>query len=71
MTLFGGIGAAVLLMNFYFLFTDPAVSGYSVTSFLVIVATYIFFIATYFVVKAQRKRQGIDLAYVFKEIPPE
>ena len=71
MSVFGGIGAAVLLMNFYFLFTDPAVSGYSLTSFLIIVATYIVFIALYFVVKAQRKRQGIDLSYVFAEIPPE
>jgi amino acid transporter len=71
MSLFGGIGAAVLLMNCYFLFTDPAVSGYSLTSFLIIVVTYIFFIAAYFVIKAKRKRQGIDLNYVFQEIPPE
>jgi len=71
MSIFGAIGAAVLLMNFYFLFTDPAVSGYSLTSFLVIVATYIFFIASYYIIKAKRKSQGIDLNYVFQEIPPE
>jgi amino acid transporter len=71
MSLFGGLGAAVLLVNFYYLFTDPAVSGYSLNSFLIIVATYLLFIAIYYVTKSQRKKEGIDLNYVFAEIPPE
>ena len=52
MTLFGGIGVAVLLLNFYYLLTDPAVSGESANSSIVIVCSYVFFVAFYYAVRA-------------------
>jgi APA family basic amino acid/polyamine antiporter len=38
--IFGLIGALALLVNFYFIFTDPVVSGFSVGSLIVVVVTY-------------------------------
>ena len=73
MTIAGFFGTIALLIVFYFLFNSPVV-GISVGSLIgtsVIVLTYILGIIIYYVAKVYRKREGIDLAYAFKQIPPE
>jgi len=71
LSILGGIGAILLLVNFYYLFASPAVSGVSPMSAVVVSVSYVIFIVLFYIVKAYRKSQGIDLRYVFQEIPPE
>jgi APA family basic amino acid/polyamine antiporter len=71
MSLFGILGAVTLSVVFYFLLRDPAVSGASQTGVGIVTVVYLLGIAGYYVVRSIRKRRGIDLGLVFKEIPPE
>jgi len=57
----------------YFLYNSPVV-GISAGSLLgtgVVILVYVLGIVLYYGAKAFRGRQGIDLLYVFRQIPPE
>ncbi len=71
MSLAGILGIISLLVVFYYLLANPAVSGASTAGIAIVVSTYIIAVLLYYGVKAYRKRQGLDLSLVFKQIPPE
>lgn len=56
---------------FYYLLLDPDVSGVSGPGSIAVITVYLVAAVIYFGMKALRKRQGYDLALVYKEIPPE
>lgn len=72
MTLIGIITFAYLLWMIYASYAYPAVGGYitsaTVETFLSVVIAGI---VIYYVAKYYRKRSGLDLALVYKSIPPE
>jgi len=47
------------------------VSSGSIVSSFIVVLVYIIGFVIYYAAKLYNKKQGIDLAFVFKEIPPE
>jgi amino acid transporter len=73
MSIAGLLGTLALLVVFYELFASPVV-GVSQGSLIgtgIVVVTYIVGISIYYAAKAYRKREGINLDYVFRQIPPE
>jgi amino acid transporter len=71
MSLIGLLGAIGYLIVFYYLATEPTISGISTASLLITLAVYITSIIIYYLVKLIRKRQGIDLSLIHTQIPPE
>jgi amino acid transporter len=71
MTLFGALGLLSLLVVFYYLLVDPAVSGATNTGIEIIVIGYVVGLIAYFAAKSYRKSRGIDVSLAFREIPPE
>ena len=73
MSIAGAFGTLALLIVFYYLFNSPVV-GISSGSLLgtgIVLLAYILGLVLYYGARAYRLRQGIDLNYVFKSIPPE
>jgi len=70
-TIAGVLGIMSLLVVFYYLLINPSVSGASTTGLTIVGITYIVGIVLYMLAKAYRKRQGVDLGLVYKQIPPE
>ena len=67
-----GAGSLVSLLIFiYTNITDSALGSNSTVSLGLIASVYIIGLATFFAALAYRKRQGIDLSAVFKQLPPE
>jgi basic amino acid/polyamine antiporter, APA family len=65
-----------LLGTFYnglavYAFTFTPILGFGLPSAYVLIATFVIPFILYWVVKAIRKRQGIDLNVIFSSIPPE
>ena len=52
-------------------FTFTPILGFGLPSTLVLVVTFIVPFALYWVIKAIRQRQGIDIGIIFRTIPPE
>ena len=71
MSICGGVGAFALLIVFYYLLVNPSVSGATSIGISIVILTYVVGIVLYYVARGYRKRQGIDLGMVFKDIPPE
>jgi amino acid transporter len=71
MSLFGAIGTVSLLVVFYYLVIEPSVSGASTNGMAIVFAVYLIAIGIYYGIKSYRRKKGIDLTLVFKEIPPE
>lgn len=71
MSIFGALGVLTMLVIFYYAAADPSVSGFTISGLLVIIAVYIISIGVHYVIRAVRRGQGINLALVYKEIPPE
>ena len=73
MSIAGLIGTLALLVVFYELFASPVVgvSQGSLAGTGIVVVTYVVGISMYYVAKVYRRREGIDLSFVFREIPPE
>ena len=73
MSIAGLIGTIALLVVFYELFASPVVgvSQGSLIGTAIVVLTYIVGISIYYAAKYYRKREGIDLDFVFRQIPPE
>jgi len=68
------LGALVLIFNIqdgYFLMSFPQYYGVTPEFLGTLVAAGIFALVAYVVAKAYRKRQGIDISLIFKELPPE
>ena len=73
MSIAGIFGTIALVIVFYYLFNSPVV-GISSGSLLgtgIVILVYVLSFVLYYGAKAFRKRQGLDLSFVFKEIPPE
>ncbi len=70
-SLIGAISIPLLLFYEYVLLSNPVFFGITNSFLEVMVATIIFFLAFYFVAKAIRKRQGIDVTLAYNQIPPE
>ena len=73
MSIAGIFGTLAILVVFYELFASPVVgvSSGSIVSSFIVVLVYIIGFVIYYAAKLYNKKQGIDLAFVFKEIPPE
>ncbi len=69
-TLVGVFSAVVELILLYGSFTNSFIGGAPV-SYPISVGIAVIGLAVYYVAKAYRKRQGIDLSLVFSKIPPE
>ena len=76
---FGGVPAIAItgilglvwnvVLAYYYL-AIPALGAQVPASYYVIIASFVGMILIYFISKAYRKRQGIDLGLAFREIPP-
>jgi amino acid transporter len=73
MSIAGFFGTIAILVVFYELFASPVVgvSSGSIVSSFIVVLVYLFGFALYYGAKMYNKKQGIDLGFVFREIPPE
>ncbi len=75
MTLFGILGSLSVIYIDYVVATNPGYAGISpqnnTLSLMVIVVLYIVGLLVYPLLKSVKKREGIDLALIYKEIPPE
>jgi amino acid transporter len=73
MSIAGILGTIAILVVFYELYASPVVgvSSGSILSSFIVVLVYIIGFAIYYGAKVYNKKQGIDLAFVFREIPPE
>jgi amino acid transporter len=71
MSLFGGLGAVALLVVFYFLLLNPSVSGATSVGIAIVILSYGVGLAAYYGIKAYRKREGLNIDFIFSQIPPE
>ncbi|QGR19630.1 amino acid permease [Stygiolobus azoricus] len=69
--LFAGISIPYLLFTLYQYLTVPALGANTVLGYALLVGTIVFLLAIFYISKFIRKKQGIDLNLIFKEIPPE
>jgi len=68
------LGLVVFIYNLqdaYFLMDFPQYYGITPIFLGTLVGAGIFAVGAYVVAKAYRKKQGIDIAYLFKTLPPE
>jgi amino acid transporter len=72
MSIYGAITAIVFFYLLYVSATLPALGG-EITWFSIVPLLALWFVSIpiYYAAKAYRKKQGIDLGLIFKEIPPE
>lgn len=71
MTLAGIVSFIVMLFLIWIPLAQPDIGMFTIPAITGIIVLYAIFIVGYFVAKAYRKRQGIDISLAFKEIPPE
>jgi APA family basic amino acid/polyamine antiporter len=71
MSILCAIGALALAFVIYLLWNDPVAAGHSVKSLTAIGLTFALGFVAYVVTHFIRKRQGINIAEAFKEIPVE
>ena len=71
MTLIGLANAIFMLIFTYENWTDGALGSNSPQSVTLIVSIFIAAFILYWIIRAYRKRQGIDIDAVFRELPPE
>lgn len=69
--LFAGISIPYLLFTLYQYLTVPALGANTMLGYALLVGTIVFLLAIFYISKFIRKKQGIDLNLIFKEIPPE
>lgn len=69
-SLIGAIGLAASLLYMGLYLTNPVFGANSNTSLIAIGLSIASGIAIYFIAKAYRKREGIDISLLFKEVPP-
>ena len=68
------LGLVVFIYNLqdaYFLMSFPQYYGISPQFLGTLVGAGIFAVVVYVVAKAYRKREGIDISFLFKQLPPE
>ncbi len=71
-TLFGSITFAYLLWMVYASYAYPSVGGYvGPNMILLFVSVLVAGIVLFYVAKAVRAREGLDLKYIYSSIPPE
>jgi amino acid transporter len=71
MTLIGLANAIFMLIFMYENWIDSALGSNSPQSLTLIVGIFIAAFILYWIIRAYRSRQGIDIDAVFKELPPE
>jgi amino acid transporter len=69
--LVGILGLVTLAIFFYDFATVPALGANNPTSIVVMIASFVIGAILYYAVKAYRRGKGINLEWVYKEIPPE
>lgn len=62
-----------LASQFYFwtLFLDPVAAGHDPGQLLIVGGVFVVGVVFYFIMKAYRRSQGVDVTLAFKEIPIE
>ena len=70
-SLLGAIGGLACLLIIYFFIAQPSISGITNTGALITIVFYVVAVMIYYGIRAVRKREGIDLDLVFRQIPPE
>ena len=70
-TILGVLGALIMIWNTYTMLQLPFLGPANVAAFAFFFGIYIAGLVVFFVAWAVRKGQGIDLAKIFQEIPPE
>jgi hypothetical protein len=71
MALVGLANAIFMAIFMYQNWTDSALGSNSPQSLTLIVGIFIVAFILYWIIRAYRKRQGIDIDAVFRELPPE
>ena len=71
MSLVGLANAIFMVVFIYENFTDGALGSNSPQSITLILSTLIISFILYWIIRAIRKRQGIDIDALYREIPPE
>jgi amino acid transporter len=70
-SIIGAISAIFLVLYEYIFITYSVYFGVTTGFLEVMVGFIVFFIVLYFVIISYRKRQGVDIDLVYREIPPE
>jgi len=65
------LGTAGAQFFFWTLWADPVAAGHDPLQLLLVFGVFVIGVVFYFVMKAIRKSQGIDVTLAFKEIPIE
>jgi basic amino acid/polyamine antiporter, APA family len=71
LTIFGALGLLFELFLIISYATIPALGVNSLPSAVFLVVVYAISFSAYFIAKAVRKKQGIDVSNAFRQIPPE
>lgn len=71
MTVACALGTAGAQFFFWTLWADPVAAGHDPLQLLLVFGVFVIGVVFYFVMKAIRKSQGIDVTLAFKEIPIE
>lgn len=67
----GVCGLTLLFIIIYFIAATPTLGFANYQSEIAMAAIFLAAFVYYFIVKAYRKKEGIDIGMIFKEIPPE
>jgi len=67
----GVISLGVMIWAFNAFYLNPTWTGYTWSSWIILAVLYGGAIAYYHLVRSYRRRQGLDLDLIFKQIPPE
>jgi amino acid transporter len=67
----GGLNVIALLMAIYIMIVDPRAFANSPTSLTLVALFLLAGLALFYVMKYVRKRQGVDVNLIFREIPVE
>jgi len=71
MSIVGAANAIFMLIFIYQNWTDPALLSNSPQSVGLIVGILVVSLVLYYVIRAVRRRQGIDIDALYREVPPE
>lgn len=69
-TICGALGIALILLIIGYWVTEPRLGLANPSALTFVVGVYAFFAIYYYVAKAYRKRQGIDISQAYDELPP-
>ncbi len=65
------VGTIASQFYFWVLFSDPVAAGHQLNQVIIVAGVFVIGVIFYFVMKAIRQSQGVDVELAFKEIPIE